>query len=127
MIVTIVEKYRLLAERLYTRTLSGDVVWEYDELLESLTATVAGKDIVLNKVTNDNGEPAIQVEIINPVSKRREQFLDDDINGTWPGVDGYDSYWKLLRALYDFGLRLATGADKDIDDILSHLDDDIPF
>ncbi|MDF2638124.1 MAG: hypothetical protein K0R64_1108 [Novosphingobium lindaniclasticum] len=127
MIVTIVEKYRLLAERLYTRTLSGDLAWEYDDLLEILSTKVAGRDIFLSSVTNDNGEPAIQVELSNPATNRRERFLDDDINGKWPKIEGYESYWKLLRALYDYGVRLATGADKDVDDILSDLDDDIPF
>ena len=127
MIPTIKDKYRTLAEKLYTSTLSGYVKWAYDAFAGELSATIAKKSVTLSEGSNHNGEPAIYVTISNPLTAAKDVFSDDDLLGSKPKVDEYTTYWHLMKALFDFGVRQATGADKDIDDILDDLDNDLPF
>ncbi|MFC4593063.1 hypothetical protein [Sphingobium tyrosinilyticum] len=120
------DKYRTLVERLLKRTLNGDLSWDYDEFENKLSTNIAERMVYLEETKNDNGEPAIKLSIVNPTSQKAESFIDDMINGPTPNYRGFDSYWVLMKTLFDVGVRRATGADKDIDDILDTLDD-VPF
>lgn len=50
-----------------------------------LSTIVAGRSIELEETKNENGEPAIRLNIINSEGVRTETFIDDEIS--WKGSE----------------------------------------
>lgn len=118
---TTVEKYRLLVERLYTRTINKKLSWERDDD-ETLNYFISDKTVELSYGENFEEETIIIIKIYKN-GDVIEKFDDETLKGPKPRVGGFESYWSLLANLFDTAKRQATGADDALDSLLDELDD----
>ena len=120
------EKHRKLVETLHRKTAAGKLDWrEADLILESdvYQLDLAMNSLRISRSTNSDGDDLIVISLLNGEAKVVESFSDEDIE-----PDTNDRvYFRLLRDLYEMAGRRAMGSDKILDDILTELDDDIPF
>lgn len=123
------KQYQELAKKLYERTTSGTLHWYIDQWTEKLTTSLAGYNIQLDTGETAEGEPIIQVSILNQSNDYIDGFNDETLSSYETGVEEAPTYWKLLDRLYKTAYRGAKGADKALQAIMNELDldDDVPF
>ncbi len=117
------EKNKRLIERLLERTDEGKVEWK-EAADRGFQLSFAQNSINLRQATSRNGTIYI-VSLLNALGEVADSFNDEDLDADG---DGPDSTWfSKLKQLYTQAQRQARGADKVLNEILSELDDDIPF
>ena len=83
--------------------------------------------VVLYSGEDAEGSPYVRVSVRDRMDDEVDSFTDSTISGANPSIDGVSTYWVLLTNLRTMAHRQAKGADKALDEILSALDDDVPF
>ena len=123
---TLREKYQSITERLYEQTSSGALSWvlSYENDLQC----ELGRHIIkLKSFRDEEGEPIEQIEFFNSDDLRVDYFNDVTLAGIVPTNSEFATYFSMMQSLREKARRNALGADKALDEILSALDDDIPF
>lgn len=112
-----------LVERLIEKTKKGDLAWS--ESPEHGIYSISFKNYSLNiyiKTNRENSNDDVFIQIVDSFGELTEEFSDIDLSKISPN----DWYNKMLD-LYTSARRIALGADKALKDIISELDDDLPF
>lgn len=123
-----VQKYRSLAEKLYTSTANETLRWQISPFTEELSASLGRYRIILNTGEDAEGSPYVRVDIKDQSDEEVDGFTDNTVSGGSPKIEGPNTYWGLLNDLYTMAYRSAKGADKALDEILNELDNgDVPF
>lgn len=123
-----IQKYRTLAEKLYSSTASETLRWQIEPFTEELYTSLGRYKIVLTAGEDAEGSPYIRVGVKSSSGEEVDWFTDTTVSGGSPNVAGPSTYWNLLNDLYTMASRAARGADKALDEILGELDnDDVPF
>lgn len=117
------EKNKRLIERLIERTDAGKIEWK-EAADGGFQVSFAQNSINLRTMKGRNGTLYI-LSLLNAVGEVADSFNDEDLDADG---DGPGSTWfSKLKQLYNQAQRQVRGADKVLNEILSELDDDIPF
>lgn len=119
------DKQRSLVLKIYDLSQYSALKWELDEF-EDPFVVVGSRTIFLESVSDEADVPVEIVKIIDSSGKILERFTDEDIAGEVPPRGG-ESYYTLMKTIRMLAVRQASGVDKHIDELLSDLDDIIPF
>jgi hypothetical protein len=121
-------KYQTLVDKLYQLTTTGNLVWGADLLDDNLLSTQIGtKNVEIGEGRSDSGEPLVRVTIRDETGKALDTFDDESLSGIPVTGGNFGGYWSLMTDLLAHAKRQATGAEDAIDEILSVLDEKIPF
>lgn len=116
-------KHRMLAETLYSMTVSRKLEWKSDEWISGF-ATVIGNHVVgIDFSSGQFEENDYHVKIYDQVYSEIDSFSDTDISepDTRPSVGDFKNHYLLLDALYRTVRRQVSGADDALDSILKAL------
>jgi len=117
-----IDKYKSLVEKLYERTTEKNLSWDYDADDKWVYIGIAGRTLFVEEKKNDDLEPIIEIDIRSGSGddSRSEIFTDETLDGK-PSIAEFSTYYELMASLYNMAKRQATGADEDVDAILSEL------
>lgn len=118
------EKFARMIVLLNEKTNDKKIKWMHSDQWGTY-ADIGGRTILLDTGRNSNGEPLEVVRIVNGADTI-DSANDESLPHALLPV-GAESWFQLLGALRAKAYRQAIGADEAIDDILSALDDDVPF
>lgn len=119
-------KYAKLIDRLFERTNVRAQEWVINPQGELETSS-RGYQIRLKNYRDGEGEPFEAVEIYNSSDELIESFHDGTISKIKPTEGEFPNYYLKMEKLRQRARRSALGADDALKDILSDLDDDVPF
>ena len=121
-------KYQSLIDKLYQSTITGNLVWGADLLDDKvLTTQIGTKTVEIGEGRSDSGEPLVRVTIRDDAGKALDTFDDESLSGLPVTGGSFGGYWSLMSDLLAYAKRQATGAEDAIDEILTVLDDKLPF
>lgn len=120
------DKYGRLVDLLYERTQNKKIDWNAEDDGD-VNTLIAGRRIRISSSRNSEGEPLEVVNILSGDWELIESFNDENLDGTPLPSSKFLTYWQLLSDLHETAHRQGLGADQAIDDIISELEDDVPF
>lgn len=116
------QKHARLVELLLRRSNAGVLEWK--EGIEVSTFQVSFKDKSVRIRHNEyGGRVSYEVDLINEEAAVVDTFSDEELDRE----DGGSFWFSQLRDLFEVARRTALGSEKVLNDILSELEDDIPF
>jgi len=120
------EKYRKFVELLYKKTVSKELKWSvgFDS---NIFVDIGLNQLLVRTGNNPHGEDLVVFEILNREHVRADIFNDETLIGGGGKPQNFENWFLLCQAVYDLGMRHATGADDILDDMIMELDDEIPF
>jgi hypothetical protein len=114
-----------MVEKLANATEGGALKWKASVIPDQFQVSFRNNTVRIGADDGIGGN--IQIQILNSNGDIVESFTDEDFRTDSENTEG-STYWsKLMSNLYKHAQRKALGADKVIDDIISDLDDIIPF
>lgn len=116
----IVQKYRDLVKRLYTKTNDGSLTWKQDWDGE-VFSKIGEISVHLRETRNSEGEPLELIDIKSLNGKVIDTFSDEFLSGSPVEISGLNSYYDLMDNLHETARRNASGVDKAIDKLLDDL------
>ena len=133
------EKYAKLIETLFDRTFERSQSWRLSG--SAVTTDLGTYTVSISQEDSFGSEVDMVCEIADEFGIVVDRFTDVELKDISPDVPGYQSFYLLMRALYDRAHREASGAERVLDSILETLnaipeskprkrknpDDDIPF
>lgn len=114
------EKIAKLVRKLHEKTIDGKLEWEQTDKRGVFQTSFPDYTIRISMQLEESGE-YYYVSIYDSQGILVEQVNDVGLEGDIP-----DSF-KLMKEMYEFARRKALGVDKALDDILSQLEEDLPF
>lgn len=115
------DKNKQLVVRLLDRTRRSKIDWK-DAVEGGFQVSLSNNTIKLQKSQGRNGI-VYTVSLFNAVGELADAFTDEELD-----ADENTGVWfEALREMHGLAQRYARGADKILNEILSELDDDIPF
>ena len=115
--VSVVEKWRILADRIISLTHKGKLNWSESAMDDEFFAPIGKMLISLSKARERKPEGyanLIRIQITDSEGRIIESFDDEDID---PGQN--DQYYEDLSNLHGLIQRRVSGADKILDELLS--------
>lgn len=122
-----IQQYRILAERLYKRTVEDTLKWEIEWGTSNPVTSLGGYQVKLKRGETAEGEPIVLVQILDKSDEFVDGFSDATLSQYQTNIEEISGYWTLLDRLYDLAYRKAKGADKALEAIINDLDDEVPF
>jgi hypothetical protein len=115
------EKFARLCDSLWVKTTEKKVPWRFEG--STITFDVGNNVFFIRKTSNSNGDDLYVVNLLNNSGAVLEAFDDETLHDMRPSSN-FDTYYRLLEALFERAKRQATGADEALDDLLRKLDSD---
>ena len=120
-----------LVYKLHEKALTGNILWEETATNGVYQASFVDYSIQISTQPSrevDGEEVGVRFSIIDSQGNQVESFLDADLDQKWFKEFGLtDNPYKIMIDTYGIARRSALGAEKAVNDILSELDDVIPF
>jgi hypothetical protein len=118
------EKQAQLTRLLLRKSRKGEIDWR--PTIHDNTFQVAFKDNTVRIVQRDE-DPAYAIYVANSEGTVVDHFSYEELTEAGAALAFDETWFTILRDLYDLARRTALGSEKIISDILSELDDEIPF
>ncbi len=115
------KKIAELVQKLHEKTLANKVNWERTEGSNALQVSFTAYSVRLVLQRGSGGEDIYVIRIFDAAGNLVESATDDDLDEELP-----DSY-TMMEEMFETARRKALGVDKALDDIISQLDEDLPF
>lgn len=119
-----VDRYCKLVALLYKRSLSRSLDWLESPWTGRLSASIGNYRVELQSGEDADGSPIEIVYIVNSDDQIVDSFNDNELSGIGTGIDGYESYWLLMKRVHHLAYRKSKNSDAAIDSILDELDKD---
>lgn len=120
-------KYQKLIHLLFEKTQKDELSWELEPWSNRLQCKFGSHTVALFSKESPDGEPYIYLSVINAHDDEIDTIYDSELSDLRTGDQDFPTYWLYMTKLYKMANRKAKGIDRALDDILSHLDDNVPF
>jgi hypothetical protein len=119
-------KYRAMIDSLHRRTSQDSLDWRIT-FHGDLEVKINNYSVRLSNFRDEEGEPFEKVELLKADGSVIDSFVDNFLSGLPVEGNEFPHYYAKMKSLREQAMRKAMGLDAAVDEILSELDDDIPF
>jgi len=124
------EKHGTLIDRLIKKTQDRSLEWKTSLLEGRYQISFRDNTVRIHMVDGgDDGSPfenpMVYLELINDEGIVAETINDEELDRDIPVEKHF--WFKKMTSLFELARRSALGSDKILDEILTDLDDDVPF
>jgi hypothetical protein len=121
MVVSTVDKYAYLVERIYEKTLSSELSWADSPRKGAFLTHVGGYRVEIYTELRGSGDEDVFISVTNNDGKTLDSFSDVDLADSIPRISGFRSYFRLMNDLLKRAERVSSGAEKVLDNVLESL------
>ncbi|ULO25242.1 hypothetical protein [Methylocystis sp. SB2] len=121
-------KQMKLVNKLVELTNAGELEWKQSVKNDVFQLSLRDNTIMIKLNHDDFDIPDVEIDLINGDGQLVESFTDSNLRADNESPEEMrDKWYSLMSDLYESARRIALGADKVLNEILSDLDDKIPF
>ncbi len=120
------KKFAMLVEKLYNKTIDGDIEWEKTDIEGVFQASFPNYSIRLSteKIHYQEDDTITEYYYFNIYNSEGKLIESTD---NYQLSDSLEDSYDKMEKMYHIARRRSLGVEKAIDDLLSELDDDLPF
>jgi len=125
-ISTSTQRLARLVLLLNDKTNAGEIQWAGTDHHSVFRAEISKNAIEIREATDESGLPSVELAIFNSKGDRVDVF-DDTLFSNVDNPLGYTGYFSLMTDLLNTAKRQCSGAEQTVSELLSQLNDDMPF
>jgi len=120
------EKHKKLITLLVKKTEAGELDWKPTATENAFVVSFSRSSIILEETQGATGLD-YHVSLLNAGGDTAETFSDVDLDSTEDFIDTEQRWYHTMKSLFATARRTAHGSERVLNEILSELEDDIPF
>lgn len=123
------DQHAILIKKLLDKSRVRELAWKEGIYTNSFQISFRNNAVLVQPIKGRHpANTDYEFMLLNDQGEVVDSFTDEDLKNVFPNGPAFgESWYAVCKEIYDLARRRALGADKVMEEILTELDDDLPF